>query len=97
MTDIDSGLSSDGHAAMLEAAERLESDNQLWIVLYGVYSEEFIAFPRFNVPSGMTMLVARYPAALAATGSERSSGWLPDREGRRAAPCDAMIVRCTRV
>jgi hypothetical protein len=57
---------SDGDTAMLLAAARLESDNPLWIVLYGVYTEEFIAFPRFDAPSGMTILTAKYPLALAA-------------------------------
>jgi hypothetical protein len=48
---------------MRRIAARLEEDNPSWIVLFGVYTREFVAFPRFDVPSG-TVLVARYPAAL---------------------------------
>ena len=66
MSEIHHKPTSDGDTAMLLAAARLESDNPLWIVLYGVYTEEFIAFPRFEAPSGMTILTAKYPLALAA-------------------------------
>jgi hypothetical protein len=48
---------------MLRIAENLESENPLWIVIFGIYSREFVAFPRFNAPAG-TMAVARYPGAL---------------------------------
>jgi hypothetical protein len=44
-------------------AERLESDNPSWIVMFGVYSRQFVAFPRFNAPEG-TIIVAGYPGAL---------------------------------
>jgi hypothetical protein len=45
-------------------AGKLESENPLWIVVYGVYSRQFVGFPRFSVPTG-TMAVALYPDALA--------------------------------
>jgi hypothetical protein len=48
---------------MLRIADNLESENPLWIVVFGIYSRQFIAFPRFNAPAG-TMAVARYPGAL---------------------------------
>jgi hypothetical protein len=48
---------------MLRAAEKMESDNPLWIIVFGVYSRQFVAFPRFNAPKG-TMAVAGYPPAL---------------------------------
>ncbi len=48
---------------MRRIAKQLESDNPLWIVMFGVYSREFVAFARFEAPSG-TIITARYPAAL---------------------------------
>jgi hypothetical protein len=44
-------------------AERLESDNPLWIVVFGVYTRQFVAFPRFAAPEG-TVITAGYPGAL---------------------------------
>jgi hypothetical protein len=44
-------------------AERLESDNPLWVVLYGVYSKQFVAFPRFAAPRG-TVIAVSYPGAM---------------------------------
>lgn len=49
---------------MLRVAENLESESPLWIVVFGIYSRQFVAFPRFDTPTG-TMAVARYPGALA--------------------------------
>lgn len=48
---------------MLRTAEKLEADNPLWIIVFGVYSRQFVAFPRFAVPAG-TMVTALYPPAL---------------------------------
>jgi hypothetical protein len=42
-------------------AARLEAENPLWSVLFGVYSREFVAIPRFD---GAQILTANYPAAL---------------------------------
>lgn len=50
-------------AEMKRVAEQLESENPRWIVIFGEYSREFVAFPRFPVPSG-TVVAARYPAAV---------------------------------
>jgi hypothetical protein len=44
-------------------AQRLEHENPSWIVLYGAYSKEFVAFPRFTAPSG-TIVATGDPAAL---------------------------------
>jgi hypothetical protein len=33
-------------------AQRFEHENPGWIVLYGAYSKEFVAFPRFTAPRG---------------------------------------------
>ena len=48
---------------MQRVAERLESENPAWIVMFGVYSKQFVAFPRFAAPEGM-VIVAVYPGAL---------------------------------
>ena len=48
---------------MRRVASELESENPLWIVIFGVYTKQFVGFPRFNVPSG-TLAVALYPGAL---------------------------------
>lgn len=50
---------------MRRTASTLESENPLWIVIFGVYTKQFVGFPRFNVPSG-TFAVALYPVALVA-------------------------------
>lgn len=44
-------------------AERLESENPLWIIVYGVYTRQFVAFPRFKVPR-QTIIATTYPPAL---------------------------------
>lgn len=50
-------------AEMRRIAGQMEEDNPDWIVLYGVFTREFVAFPRFDAPRG-TVLSALYPAAL---------------------------------
>jgi len=50
-------------ANMRLLAQRLERENPSWIVLYGAYSKEFVAFPRFVAPRG-TIVVARHPSTL---------------------------------
>jgi hypothetical protein len=44
-------------------AQRLEHQNPSWIVLYGTYSKEFVAFPRFTAPRG-TIVATRDASAL---------------------------------
>ena len=46
---------------MRRLAQQLESDNPLWLVVFGVFSREFVAFPRFDRG---TVLSALYPEAL---------------------------------
>jgi hypothetical protein len=48
---------------MRRIAGRLESDNPSWIVVFGVYSREFVAFPRFAAPRG-TVIAVSYPGAM---------------------------------
>jgi hypothetical protein len=54
------GADGEGLHAM---AREMESANPLWIVVFGVYSRQFVAFPLFAVPKG-TVVSARYPAAV---------------------------------
>ncbi len=49
--------------AHAETARELERDNPEWIVIFGVYTKQFVAFPRFPAPPH-TIVVARYPGAL---------------------------------
>lgn len=44
-------------------AARTEKENPRWIVLFGVYSKQFVGFPLFAVPPG-TLVIAQYPGAL---------------------------------
>jgi hypothetical protein len=41
-----------------EQAARLDRDNPQWLVVWGIFSHEFVAFPLFRVPQG-TILCAR--------------------------------------
>jgi hypothetical protein len=49
--------------ASREAAERTERDNPGWIVVFGVFTREFVCFPRFPAPAG-TIITALYPDAI---------------------------------
>ena len=44
-------------------AREIEQQQPGWIVLYGNYSKEYVAFPLFAAPPG-TVLTASYPPAL---------------------------------
>jgi len=46
--------------ASREAAERTERENPGWIVVFGVFTREFVCFPRFPAPAG-TIVTALYP------------------------------------
>jgi hypothetical protein len=47
-----------------ELAARLDRDNPQWLVVWGIFSHEFVAFPLFRVPQG-TVLCARNSLELA--------------------------------
>ena len=49
--------------ASREAAERTEHENPGWIVVFGVFTREFVCFPRFAAPAG-TIVTALYPDAI---------------------------------
>lgn len=38
--------------ARRETATRIEQDHPLWLVMWGAYSEEYWAYPRFDAPKG---------------------------------------------
>jgi hypothetical protein len=48
-----------------ETAKRLARDFPDWLVVWGVYTRQYVAFPLFDAPRG-TILAARDPSALAA-------------------------------
>jgi hypothetical protein len=56
------GDEGDEHAGR-EEARQLEAQNPLWIVIFGVYSGEFVCFPRFG-PDGGSIVAAKDPCTL---------------------------------
>jgi hypothetical protein len=69
------GISDDEARAI---AERLETENPRWIVIFGVFTKQFVGLPRFEAPPG-TMVTALYPDAILARmrDAERQAGtWL---------------------
>ena len=48
-----------------ETAARIDRDSPAWLVLWGSYTRQFIAFPLFPSPPG-TFITAYYPDALIA-------------------------------
>jgi hypothetical protein len=63
-----------------EAARQLERQHPGWIVLWGIYTRQYVAFPLFRVPPE-TVITAYYPPALA----ERMQA-VEDRAQRRQQP-----------
>lgn len=47
-----------------EIARQVQDKSPGWMVLWGVYTRQFVAFPLFAAPSG-TIITAAYPDALA--------------------------------
>jgi hypothetical protein len=45
-----------------DAARQIEHDNPRWIVVFGIFTRQFICFPRFRVMPG-TVVTALYPPA----------------------------------
>jgi len=69
-----------------ETARRLEHDNPGWIVVFGVYTRQFVAFPRFPAPP-RTIVAAVYPVALPGRMREvesRLNAARPRREDSRS-------------
>ena len=69
-----------------EQAARLDEDNPLWLILWGIYSLQFVAFPLFDVPDG-AVLFARSASELVRRmrQAEAVYGTAPHRgQGRHA-------------
>lgn len=50
---------------MKDEAKRIEAENPLWLIVFGVFTKQFVAYPCFPVPP-RTMAVATYPPVLIA-------------------------------
>ena len=63
-----------------ETARQIELQRPGWMVLWGVYSKQYVAFPLSAAPPG-TILTARYAPALAArmAAAERRAQGRPRR------------------
>jgi hypothetical protein len=48
-----------------DIAKQIEQANPRWIVVFGVFTKEFVGFPRFPAPAG-TVIAALYPEAMSA-------------------------------
>ena len=87
-----------GHA--VQVAERLEENNPDWVIMYGTYSREFVAFPVYPDAPENCYCSAKDPAALAGHIREterrhgrirlaRHRGWLPAQAGSEEASAGA--------
>lgn len=76
-------MSPDDHRA---AAREIEQQQPGWLVIYGTYTREYVAFPLFTAPPG-TILAAAYPPALVAR-MQQTERWL-----RQPASMDQLVDR----
>jgi hypothetical protein len=56
-------VAKDNELELLRIAAKIEAENPLWFVVFGVWTRQLIAFPRFDVTIG-TIATATYPGAL---------------------------------
>jgi hypothetical protein len=66
-----------------ETARQIELQRPGWMVLWGAYSKQYVAFPLFAAPAG-TILTARYAPALASrmqAAERRAQGKRGHRSG----------------
>jgi len=68
-----------------ETARQLERDHPDWMVVFGVYSRQFVAFPLFPAPP-RTIVVATYPGALSARMREVERGLKSARRDLASGP-----------
>ena len=76
-------MSPEEHEANRETARQIELQRPGWMVLWGVYSKQYVAFPLFAAPAG-TILAAGYAPALAprmAAVERRAEGKRRHRSG----------------
>jgi hypothetical protein len=81
MTELTGNITNFSEDEMRRIAERLESANPLWMVVFGAYTHEFVAFPRFDTPRG-GVIITRYPDALPDRMREVEKSRLLDRVRR---------------
>ncbi len=60
------------------AAERIERENPRWIVVFGVFTKQFVGFPRFPAPVG-TVLTALNPTGISDRIKEAEGHLMPER------------------
>ncbi len=56
-------MTPDEHEAGRQTAREIQRDHPRWMVVYGAYTREYVAFPLFPAPAG-TILASHYPPAL---------------------------------
>jgi hypothetical protein len=71
---------------MTRVARELEEENPLWIVVFGVYTRQFVGFARFDAP-GQSIVVAYYPAALTSRMREIERR---AKKYQKSTPCAAI-------
>jgi hypothetical protein len=71
-------MSPEDDEANRETARQIEVQRPGWMVLWGAYSKEYVAFPLFAAPPG-TIVAARYAPALASRmqAAERRAQGIP--------------------
>lgn len=82
-----------GRAAQAaQVAERLEEDNPDWVIIYGSYSREFVAFPLYLDATDNSYCSAKDPAALDdhIRATERRHGRVRLTSRRLARAVDAV-------
>jgi hypothetical protein len=62
---VKQAVDPDEHEANRETARQIQLQRPGWMVMYGTYSRQYIAFPLFRAPKG-TIVAAGHPPALAA-------------------------------
>lgn len=59
-----------------EAADEIQRDHARWIVLYGTYTRQYVAFPLFGAPPG-TVLSHAQPGELVRKMQEAEAYFAP--------------------
>ncbi len=67
---------ADDETRRRDLAAELERDHPRWLVLYGIYSHQFVAFPRFTAPPG-TVLSAVQPGELVRRMEKTEARFVP--------------------
>jgi hypothetical protein len=74
-----------GHDHAAEA-DQLDRDNPQWLVVWGIFSLQFVAFPLFDVPDGTVLCARSAPELLRQIRqTEEIYGAPPRGEGGRHA------------